>query len=329
MGALAAVAPVSAFAQSDRFAAAKAYSAASRGVSFLLLDETGRTLSEDYPNDGSPEAAWELASGTKSFSGLAVAAAVQDGLMRLDQPCADHLPEWRSDGRRAITIRQLLSLTSGIGGGAIGRPPPYADAIALPVQAAPGVRFSYGPAPFQIFGEILRRATGRDPMAFLQARLFDPLQIAPTRWTRGRDGYPHLPSGAAFTARAWGRFGVMTLNGWRRDGKALVDQAALDANFTASSANPGYGLTWWLLRPGLIGPSPRSGVTAESIGAAAMAEDIVMAAGAGNQRLYLLRKRRLVLVRQADRIGMALMGRGPEWSDAEFLRRVLTSVGSL
>jgi hypothetical protein len=60
-----------------------------------------------------------------------------------------------------------------------------------------------------------------------------------------------------------------------------------------------------------------------------MAEDIVMAAGAGHQRLYLLRKRRLVVVRQADRVGLAMIGRGPAWSDAEFLRRVLTSIESL
>jgi hypothetical protein len=48
-----------------------------------------------------------------------------------------------------------------------------------------------------------------------------------------------------------------------------------------------------LLRPGLIGPGRAAGIEGEAIGAVAKDEDIVMAAdaGAGDQRLYLLRKR--------------------------------------
>ena len=51
-----------------------------------------------------------------------------------------------------------------------------------------------------------------------------------------------------------------------------------------------------------------------------------MAAGAGNQRLYLIPQQELIIVRQASGILQALVrrNRGPEWSDAEFLRLVLT-----
>lgn len=300
------------------------YSRARNGVSVAVFDAAGTVLAEDYPSPGGLSEGWELASGTKSFCGVALAAAVQDGLLRVDQPCADILSEWRGDSRRAITIRHLLSLTSGLSGGNLGRPPPYAEAIAARPDGAPSARFAYGPVPFQVFGEILRRVTGGDPLAYYQRRLFDPLAIAPKRWRRGADAMPHLPSGAAFTARDWGRFGVMTLNGWRKDGRALVDPAALAANFDPSQANPGYGLTWWLLRPGLIGPSPRAGLSAEALGQEALQEDIVMAAGAGNQRLYLLRKRGLVIVRQANRVGMAMLGRGAQWSDRDFLSGLLT-----
>jgi CubicO group peptidase (beta-lactamase class C family) len=306
-------------------AAAKAYSASRNGVSFLVMDIAGVILAEDYPNEGGQDRAWELASGTKSFAGVSLAAAVQDRLLRLDQPCADILTEWRGDQRKAITIGQLLSLTSGLGGGGIGRPPAYADAITTQPTAAPGARFAYGPTPFQVYGEILRRVTQGDPLAYYQRRLFDPIGVRPQRWRRGADGHPHLPSGAAFTARDWAAFGRMTLNGWRKDGRALLDPATLDANFQGTSANPGYGLTWWLLRPGLRGPSPRSGLQAETLGAAALAEEAVMAAGAGNQRLYLLRKRGLIVIRQASRVGLALMGRGPQWSDSDFLTGLFTS----
>jgi hypothetical protein len=94
------------------------------------------------------------------------------------------------------------------------------------------------------------------------------------------------------------------------------------AQFEPTAANPGYGLTWWLLRPGLKGPSPRSGIDAGAV-PNAEAEQIVMAAGAGNQRLYLARKRGLVIVRQASGVMRALRGQGPTWSDKEFLTLAL------
>jgi CubicO group peptidase (beta-lactamase class C family) len=54
----------------------------------------GRILFEDYPRS-SAGATHELASGTKSFSGILAAAMVQDGLLSLDESCADTLTEWR------------------------------------------------------------------------------------------------------------------------------------------------------------------------------------------------------------------------------------------
>jgi hypothetical protein len=95
----------------------------------------------------------------------------------------------------------------------------------------------------------------------------------------------------------------------------------LAASFEPTAANPGYGLTWWLLRPGLIPPGPGAGVDGSAVGEALVREDVVMAAGAGDQRLYLCRARGLVVARQADRI--LRRRRGPDWRDAEFLAALL------
>jgi CubicO group peptidase (beta-lactamase class C family) len=312
-----------ALAQSTSLQAAAAYSAERRGVSLLIM-QRGRVVFEDYPNEGGADRGWELASGTKSFSGIMAAAAVQDRLLDLDERALETLPEWRSDSRkRRITIRHLLSLTSGIEGGQLGRPPTYADAIAAPATAEPGARFSYGPLPFQIFGEIMRRKLDGDPLAYLTRRVFDPLGIRPTQWRRGADGNPHLPSGAHLTARDWARFGEFVL----RDGDGRLDRRALAENFEPSRANPGYGLTWWLLRDGLIPPRPGAGVDASGALASQYGE-ISMAAGAGDQRLYLVHDLDLVIVRQASGIlrAMRQARRGNDaarWSDDDFLRLVL------
>jgi hypothetical protein len=105
-------------------------------------------------------------------------------------------------------------------------------------------------------------------------------------------------------------------------GKALVDPAALKANFEASQANPGYGLTWWMPRPGMIGPGPRSGVAGEAVSLSGLGT-LYMAAGAGNQRLYLLPDQDMVIVRQADGIAQSLRGGAGDWSDQKFLSLVL------
>lgn len=311
-----------AFAQAFNFEAAAAYSAARRGVSLLVMHE-GRTVFEDYPNGGAATSGHELASGTKSFTGIIAAAAVQDRLLRWDELCADTLSEWRNDDRRRITIRHLLSLTSGIEGGPIGRPPNYAEAIAFQSGAAPGARFAYGPTPFQIFGEIIKRKTNSDPLAYLQRRVFDPLNINPTHWRRGSDGNPHMPSGAGLTARDWARFGWFVM----QDGEGRLDSDALAQCFIGTNANPGYGLSWWLWRPGLVRPGRTQEVDTDPA-LVRQFGPISMAAGAGDQRLYLLPQQRLVIARQATGIlrAMRRRERGENaWSDAAFLNALLNA----
>jgi CubicO group peptidase (beta-lactamase class C family) len=317
-------APASAWAQSRDYGAAAAWSAERRGVSLLVM-QGGRVLFEDYPRSSAGDT-HELASGTKSFSGVLAAAMVQDGLLTLDEPCADTLTEWRDDPvGRGATIRSLLSLSSGVGGGSIGRPATYAASVAQPFAGAPGV-FRYGPAPFQVFGEIVRRklvAAGRsdDVLAFLDERLLGPAGVSHGPWRR-QAGQPNMPSGARFDARNWARFGAFVQGGCRVEGRAIVDAEALAGCFRPTPANPGYGLTWWLLRPGLVPPSPRSPIDSAAATLAGL-PTVHMAAGAGDQRLYLIPDHDLVIVRQADGILERLAGGRSDWSDAAFLRLIL------
>jgi len=312
-------------APDPRWSRAADWSAERRGVSVLVV-QGGQVVFEDYRRSGAGDA-HELASGTKSFCGVLAAALVQDGLLALDERCADTLTEWRDDPVKAqATVRSLLSLSSGIGPGQIARPPTYAAAVAAPVAGAPGV-FRYGPGPFQCFGEMVRRklaAAGQpdDVLAFLTRRVLAPAGVGVGSWTR-QDGQPNMPSGAHLTARDWSRFGVFVMGGGRVGGRPIVDADALAACFRPGPANPGYGLSWWLLRPGLIPPGPRSGINADLTRLTGL-PDVRMAAGAGDQRLYLIPDRDLVIVRQADGILASLAGRGAAWSDVDFLTLLLS-----
>ncbi len=230
--------------------------------------------------------------------------------------------------RAQITLSQLLHLTSGIPGGSLARPPAYSVAVQTPAEAPPDTRFSYGPIPFQIFGEFMRRKLKGDPLEYLTRRIFKPIGLEYAFWRRGEDGNPHLPSGAFLTARNWARFGELVRTGGLWQGQQIVDASLLEKCFEPSKINPIYGLTWWLGRP--INPAQRAAIgrTGRDIDALAVTpglpDDLAVAAGAGDQRLYISRKLRLVVVRQAEGIVDALLGRGTSFSDAAFLRLLLT-----
>lgn len=255
----------------------------------LLVYERGRLVFERYFHGHTAETPHLLASGTKSFVGVLAVAAQEDGLLRLDEKLSDTLTEWRSDpAKKDLTIRQLLSLSSGIAGGGIGQVPSYREAVATAhVTAPPGQRFLYGPIPYQVFGELLRRklaAAGRarDPLDYLQQRLFTPIGLRYDRWREDGDGLPHLPSGAYLTAREWAKFGLLVLNQGQWQGKPVVKAVSLAECFKSSPANPNYGLTFWKAKPD--DPEP----------------DLVMAAGLGKQKLFMLPSRQLLIVQFAD-----------------------------
>ena len=146
-----AAAPAVQAAPAPGCAAALAYSSAHQGVAVLVLEDGKVRCSSDGVS--TPQELW---SGTKSLVGLMAAAAVQDRLLTLDEPASATLAEWREDPKKAaITIRQLLAMTSGQAS-TVGRPRGYLDSVNAPLAADPGTKFQYGPAPMQIIGEIIK-----------------------------------------------------------------------------------------------------------------------------------------------------------------------------
>lgn len=323
-------------ASADHHKLAAKYNAEHRGISLVVMIG-GKIVFEDYPNGVRADRTHELASGTKSFCGAIATAAIADGLIASwDEKVVETIPEWKDDPRRSqITLRQLLSLTSGIAGGGIGRAPAYADAIANEASADPGKQFAYGPVPFQIFGEVMRRklAGGEKKEAvldYLERRVLNPIGLTHGVWRKDKDGNPHLPSGASLAAREWVKFGELVRLGGKWEGKELLPQKTLDECFVGSEVNPAYGLSWWLNRPvdrATLRRVPLLRRAQDLVGEKHdLVPDLVFAAGAGNQRLYVSRKLELVVARQAIGILESLAGRRDDFSDRELLSRLLLGV---
>lgn len=253
----------------------------------LLVYRDGQLVFEEYLNGHQREVPHRLASGTKSFVGVLAVMAVEDGVLKLDEKVADTLTEWRDDTRKSqITIRQLLTLTSGIAGGEIGDVPSYREAVRLAeAKFPPGAKFQYGPVPFQCFGELLRRklAPQKETVeGYLKRRLLDPIGLKPPFWRKDVDGNLNLPSGALLTATEWAKFGQLVLNKGAWNGKQLVSEKLLAECSQGTPANPTYGLTFWL---NVADERPR---------------DLLMAAGAGKQKLYIVPSLRLLVVQFAE-----------------------------
>ena len=334
--------------------AAAAYSDQHRGIGILVMRD-GQVVCEAYGDPADRDRPHPIHSGTKSFTGAMAILAEADGLLQLDEPVSRTITEWAGDDRRSITIRQLLSLVAGFET-PVGNPPSFAAAIALRPVVAPETRFIYGPAPFQIFGEVMRRkliAHGQDgdPSAWLQRRLFAPLGLEVGAWRRTAGGDPMLSQGMALTAANWARFGEWVRLGGRVGSRQIAPESELAAFRQGSATFPGYGLTWWL--PGRLVALPpdqspaRFAERLDYSGATFVPADLIMAGGAGGQRMYVSRSCRVTIVRfarfnleaamQARRGPDGNLVRGPNaqedgagrssdgaaWSDPEFLRAAL------
>jgi len=267
--------------------AAADYSAGLAGRALLVMHE-GKVVFERYDNGFDGARAHPLASGSKSFVGVLAAAAVEDGIIPgFDDTVSGTIKEWgEAEGKKDITVRQLLSLSSGLdpsdallggrGGGRVlgdgadarqrrlggaDRPPQpddnFSAALGVPMKGKPGMQFEYGPAHFYAFGAYLEArlaATKTEQQryrAYFDARIATPLGMNVARWGKDKTGNPDTPGGMLMTAGEWAKFGeFVRLGGAVRQGdgslKQIVRKDLIEELMKPSATNSSYGMTWWL-----------------------------------------------------------------------------------
>ena len=217
---------------------------------------------------------FRIASMTKPVTSAAVMMLVEEGRLRLDDPAERYVPAIGSmkvatqvdaDGsfesrppRRPITIRDLLTHTSGIGYS-------FTDPLLFKLETAgksdqdfpllhdPGEKWTYG-ASTRYLGNVIEHVSGQPLDAFLRTRLFEPLGMRDTSYevpasarsrlvtvhqrTNGALGELQNPEvarttpvrgdgGLFSTARDYGMFLRMFLNGGRAGSKRLLSEASV------------------------------------------------------------------------------------------------------
>lgn len=314
--------------ETSRYRAAATYSRKHAGLALLVVE--GDTLVfEGAENGYDLRRAHHLWSGTKTFTCALAAAAQADGLFTLDTTLSATLG--LADRRASLTVRDLLSLTSGLSeateiltGDMLAARPIVADKEAWALREitavyAPGERFRYAASAFVLFSALAGKALGEDPLAYLERRVLDPIGFRHTAWLRDPAGHAYFSFGAYTTARSWARFGLLLRDDGVFRGQRVLPAGALAPCFTGTTAMPAYGLGVWLnhearqlwLPPALQGRFASKGPILLPGGP----DDLIAAAGYNDNRLYVIPSRSLIIVR---------FGRGhPAFEDDRLLALLL------
>lgn len=235
----------------------------------VLIVQGGRLVFERYGDGGAADrtqASWSMAKSiTQALAGI----LALDGKLDIHAP-AD-APEWRGAGdpRAAITVDQLLRMSSGLAfvedyvDGSMsdvltmlygeGKADAAYYAASLPLAHAPGSHFSYSSGTTNIVSRCLSRALGlygKDFDAFMRERLFEPLGMMSPQPKFDEAGTFIGSSYCFCTAQDFARFGLLYLRDGVWDGRRILPEGWVDYARTPTWQQPGaddpYGAHWWL-----------------------------------------------------------------------------------
>ena len=240
----------------------------------VVIVQGGRLIYERYGPEHGPDITCMSWSKAKSLTQALAGILVGDGKLDIHAP-AD-VPEWTTPGdpRGAITLDQLLRMSSGLEFSEVYLPEKPSDTIAMmwgvgkddvahyaadkPLAYRPDSFWSYSSGTTNIVSRVLARtidAHGADFEAFMRERLFEPLGMR-TPVPKFDEAGTFIGSSFCFTsARDFARFGLLYLRDGVWEGRRILPTGWVDyartPTWQQTEADGRYGAHWWL---GIAGP---------------------------------------------------------------------------
>jgi CubicO group peptidase (beta-lactamase class C family) len=238
-------------------------------VSGLLAIKDGLIVLELYGLGNDEATRWMSMSVVKSMTATLVGSALVDGhIASLDDAVTAYLPELGGSAYEGVTVRHLLTMTSGVGWNETYTDPTSdrrrmleaqnaqePGAIlelmaALPRVAEPGTRWNYSTGETHVLGALVRAATGRPVAQYLSETLWAPfgMEADATWWLESPDGLEVGGSGLSATLRDYGRFGLFLLAGGEAGGRRMLPDAWVEeaGSPTIVDGEPvDYGFMLW------------------------------------------------------------------------------------
>ena len=246
---------------------------AEQRVRGLLVLHEGKIRLEKYASPDTPTTRWNSFSVAKSITSTLVGAAMKDGaISSVDDPVTRYIKGLRGSAYDDVTVRQLLTMTSGVKwnedytdvNSDVARmyaqpPEPGFDMTVsyvrkLPREAPPGTKWVYKTSETNLVGVLVAEATGKNLADYLSEKIWRPYGMErDAEWMIDDVGHEQGGCCLAVTLRDYGRFGQFVLDGARIDGKPIVPDTWL-AEATraqvATGSGSGYGYQWWTREAG-------------------------------------------------------------------------------
>ena len=129
---------------------------------------------------------FDIASISKIFTSVAVMKLYEQGRFKLDDPVAKYIPEFAQNGKQSVTIRQLLTHTSGFRSGiplyqmGNSREERLQIALSYPLDHPPGTTYTYSDLNMIALGVLVERLSGQRLDQFVQKEITEPLHMHDT-----------------------------------------------------------------------------------------------------------------------------------------------------
>lgn len=239
-------------------------------VAYLIIQD-GKVLFEEYWDGYGTDSHSNIFSATKSIVSLLIGIAIDEGkIISVDEPIGNYLKEFSGDERGKITIKELLTMSSGLDWNET-----YSSPTSITTKAyygknlrevstdqqlieKPGVRFRYQSGNTQLLAFIVEEATGETISKYAERKLWKPMNaVKPALWSVDKkDGDEKSFCCFNTNARDAARFGQLVLNKGQWNGKQLVSEnyitdatkaASFLLNEEKSAALDCYGYQYWVL----------------------------------------------------------------------------------
>ena len=245
-----------------------AYMAGQRNAGLIIVQD-GKIRLEKYALGYAADGRWTSFSVAKSFTSTLVGAAVKDGFIKsLDDKVTAYIPGLKGSAYDDVSVRQLLTMTSGVKWNEdytdpksdvaqfnLQQPVPGEDITVsymktLPREAPAGSKWVYKTGETNLIGVLVSSATGKTLSAYLSEKVWRPFGMEQNAvWMLGPTG--HEISGCCLSAslRDYARFGDFILGGGVAGGQKVLPDDWLAAATTKQAdidmPGRGYGYQWW------------------------------------------------------------------------------------
>ncbi len=236
---------------------------------FVVLHKGG-VVAECYDKGIGPDTKLLSWSVAKSFVNALIGIMVKDSILDIHVPM--DIPEWQGDGRKAITIHDLMQMQSGLkwnedyGTRSDVNIMLHCEsdmglfALSKPLEYEPGTHWQYSSGTANIVMRYLRSRFSSDEafLSYMHSRLFAPLGIFGTVFEQDMSGTPLGSSYLYATAKDFARFGQMFLDDGCVGSERILPEGWVDYTRTPAAASGNhYGAFFWLNRNGKFPDVPK------------------------------------------------------------------------